>query len=53
MVGQGINKHTMLYGGRWNKVLSDTDDVCLTAPLTGCILMEAVCAVVGSYREII
>lgn len=45
MADEGINKHTMLYGGRWHQAPADNDKVCLTAHLTGCMLMEAVCNV--------
>ncbi len=45
MANEGINKRTMLYGGRWHQAPADDADVCLTAHLTGCMLMEAVCAV--------
>lgn len=43
MAAQGVNKNTMLYGGRWRQAPADNDSVCLTAHLTGCMLMEAMC----------
>lgn len=45
MAEHGINKNTMLYGGRWFKAPADDEPVCLTAHLTGCMLMEAACAI--------
>ena len=43
MATNGINKTTMLYGGEWWKTPADNDNVQLTAQLTGCMLMEAMC----------
>lgn len=43
MSEQGVNKNTMLYAGRWRKAPADGESVCLTAHLTGCMLMEAMC----------
>ena len=43
MATQGINPNTMLYRGRWRKAPADNDRVGLTAHLTGCMLMEAMC----------
>jgi predicted alpha-1,6-mannanase (GH76 family) len=43
MAEQGINGNTMLYAGRWRKAPADDEAVCLTAHLTGCMLMEAMC----------
>ena len=43
MAGQGVNRHTMLYGGRWKKAPADNEPVGLTPHLTGCMLMEAMC----------
>lgn len=40
---QGLNPRTMLYGGRWQQSPADSEPVCLTAHLTGCMLMEAMC----------
>ncbi len=44
MAEEGVNPNTMLYAGRWRKAPSDDEAVCLTAHLTGCMLMEAICA---------
>lgn len=43
MAEQGVNPHTMLYGGRWRKAPADHENVALTPHLTGCMLMEAMC----------
>lgn len=43
MAHNGINQKTMLYGGRWWKAPADGEDVGLTAHITGCMLMEAMC----------
>lgn len=43
MAEQGVNPRTMLYAGRWRQAPTDTESVCLTAHLTGCMLMEAMC----------
>lgn len=43
MARQGVNTATMLYGGNWRKAPSDQDQVSLTAHLSGCMLMEAMC----------
>lgn len=43
MAEQGVNKNTMLYGGRWKKAPGDNEPVALTPQLTGCMLMEAMC----------
>lgn len=43
MAEHGINKNTMLYGGRWWKAPADNAPVGLTPHVTGCMLMEAMC----------
>ena len=43
MAQNGINHNTMLYGGRWWQAPADGEDVGLTAHITGCMLMEAMC----------
>lgn len=43
MAQQGVNPRTMLYGGRWHQAPEDNEKICLTAQLTGCMLMEAAC----------
>ena len=43
MVQHGLNHNTMLYGGSWKKAPTDDQPVCLTAHLTGCMLVEAMC----------
>lgn len=40
---QGVNPRTHLYGGRWRQAPGDHEPVCLTAHLTGCMLIEAAC----------
>ena len=40
---QGLNPKTMLYGGSWRKAPADDESVQLTAHLTGCMLIEAMC----------
>jgi predicted alpha-1,6-mannanase (GH76 family) len=43
MAEHGVNKNTMLYGGRWWKAPADNAPVGLTPHVTGCMLMEAMC----------
>lgn len=43
MAKEGVNPNTMLYAGRWHQAPTDDESVCLTAHLTGCMLMEAMC----------
>ncbi len=43
MAKEGINPRTMLYSGRWHSAPKDDESVALTAHLTGCMLMEAMC----------
>ena len=43
LVEHGLNHHTMLYGGTWWEAPADDASVCLTAHLTGCMLIEAMC----------
>lgn len=43
MAEHGVNKNTMLYGGRWWKAPADNALVGLTPHVTGCMLMEAMC----------
>lgn len=43
MAQSGVNHRTMLYGGSWRKAPADNEKVGLTAHLTGCMLMEAIC----------
>ena len=43
LVEHGLNHNTMLYGGKWWEAPADDESVCLTAHLTGCMLIEAMC----------
>lgn len=43
MVENGVNKETMLYGGRWWSAPTSAAGVSLTAHLSGCMLAEAMC----------
>ena len=43
MAEEGVNHETMLYGGKWREAPATDASVCLTAHLTGCMLMEAMC----------
>lgn len=43
LVEHGLNPVTMLYGGKWWEAPADGESVCLTAHLTGCMLIEAMC----------
>lgn len=43
MAEQGVNHKTMLYAGRWRQAPGKKESVGLTAHLTGCMLMEAMC----------
>ena len=43
MAENGVNKESMLYGGRWWSAPTFTKGVSLTAHLSGCMLMEAMC----------
>ena len=43
LVENGLNQQTMLYGGTWWEAPADDASVCLTAHLTGCMLIEAMC----------
>ncbi|MBQ5664077.1 MAG: alpha-1,6-mannanase [Bacteroidaceae bacterium] len=43
MAENGVNKETMLYAGHWWQAHTQGDHVALTAHLTGCMLMEAMC----------
>lgn len=43
MSENGVNRESMLYGGRWWSAPSSTKGVSLTAHLSGCMLMEAMC----------
>lgn len=43
MLENGVNKETMLYGGRWWSAPKSTRGVSLTAHLSGCMLVEAMC----------
>ena len=43
MAENGVNHETMLYGGNWWKAPANDAAVCLTAHLSGCMLMEAMC----------
>ena len=45
LVEHGLNHRTMLYGGTWWEAPADDASVCLTAHLTGCMLIEAMCTV--------
>lgn len=47
MAEKGVNPNTMLYGGNWHKAPADDAMVCLTAHLSGCMLMEAMCTLVN------
>ena len=43
MARNGVNKETMLYAGRWWQAPKANEPVSLTAHLSGCMLMEAMC----------
>ena len=43
MARNGVNKDTMLYAGRWWQAPKANEPVSLTAHLSGCMLMEAMC----------
>ncbi len=43
MAENGVNPHTMLFGGDWWKAPADEDPVSLTPMLSGCMLMDAMC----------
>ena len=43
MATEGVNPNTMLYGGKWREAPADDAPVSLTAHLSGCMLMEAMC----------
>lgn len=43
MATNGVNHSTMLYGGEWWRAPGNNENVQLTAQLTGCMLMEAMC----------
>lgn len=43
MVENGLNKESMLYGGKWWSAPASTKGVGLTPHLSGCMLMEAMC----------
>lgn len=43
MAENGINKESMLYGGKWWSAPTSTKGVSLTSHLSGCMLMEAMC----------
>src|SRR5690606_23421013 len=43
MAENGINNENMLYGGKWWSAPASTEGVGLTAHLSGCMLMEAMC----------
>ena len=43
MAKEGIHPTTMLYGGKWSEAPAEATPVSLTAHLSGCMLMEAMC----------
>ena len=43
MAKEGIHPTTMLYGGKWREAPAESTPVSLTAHLSGCMLMEAMC----------
>lgn len=43
MIENGVNKETMLYGGKWRSAPTSAKGVSLTAHLSGCMLAEAMC----------
>ena len=43
LADEGLNRKTMLYGGRWHQPPSTDKPSSLNAHVTGCMLMEAVC----------
>ena len=43
MAQEGIHPTTMLYGGKWREAPAESTPVSLTAHLSGCMLMEAMC----------
>ena len=43
LANEGLNPTTMLYGGKWREAPANDTPVSLTAHLSGCMLMEAMC----------
>ena len=43
LANEGLNPTTMLYGGKWREAPTNDTPVSLTAHLSGCMLMEAMC----------
>jgi predicted alpha-1,6-mannanase (GH76 family) len=43
MAENGVNKESKLYGGKWWSAPTSTKGVSLTAHLSGCMLIEAMC----------
>ena len=43
LVDEGLNRETMIYGGRWHMPQPADTPSELTAHLSGCMLLEAVC----------
>ena len=45
LADEGLNRETMLYGGKWHEAPPADKPSSLNAHVTGCMLMEAVCLV--------
>ena len=45
LANEGLNRETMLYGGKWHEAPPADKPSSLNAHVTGCMLMEAVCLV--------
>ncbi|MBQ9446957.1 MAG: AGE family epimerase/isomerase [Victivallales bacterium] len=43
LVDEGLNRETMLYGGKWHEAPPADKPSSLNAHVTGCMLLEAVC----------
>lgn len=45
MTTEGLNRQTMIYGGRWHEAQPADRPSALTPQLSGCMLIEAVCLI--------
>ena len=43
LANEGLNRETMLYGGKWHEAPPADKPSSLNAHVTGCMLLEAVC----------
>ena len=50
MVREGVNPQTMLYAGRWRQPAPADEPSSLNAHVTGCMLLEAACKVMGQTK---